>query len=95
MTDTQALVLNEAAYMRVPLVYSDPDISLVAEDAISGILAPPKPEAFSKALLKLAHDPKLRKKMGDAAHNKASEFTIDRQAAKLEEIYMRTLKKYG
>lgn len=94
MTDTQALVLNEAAYMRVPLVYSDPDISLVAEDTTSGILAPPKPEAFSKALLKLAHNPSLRKKMGDAAHNKASEFTIDRQAAKLEEIYTRTLKKH-
>ncbi len=89
MTDTQALVLNEAAYMRVPLIYSDADLSLVAEDGVSGILAPPKPEAFSKALLKLAHDPALRKKMGDAAHKKASEYTIDKQTEKLESIYKR------
>lgn len=94
MTDTQALVLNEAAYMRVPLVYSDPDISLVAENQISGILAKPKPEAFSQALLKLAHDKTLRKKMGNIAHDKASEFTIEKQAKKLEKIYYRTLKQY-
>lgn len=91
MTDTQALVLNEAAYAHIPLIYSDPDISLVAEDDVSGILTPPKPEPFAQAILKLAHNPTLRKKMGDVAHEKASKFTIDHQATKLEEIYQRVI----
>lgn len=93
MTDTQALVLNEAAYMHTPLIYSDPDISLVAEDGISGILSPPKPEPFAQAILKLAHNPSLRKKMGDAAHKKASKFTINQQTTKLETIYRRVISK--
>ncbi len=91
MTDTQALVLNEAAYMRVPLIYSDPDLSLVAGDGTSGILAPPKPEPFAEAIIKLAHNPALRQKMGEAAHKKAAEFTIDKQATKLETIYKRII----
>jgi glycosyltransferase involved in cell wall biosynthesis len=89
MTDTQALVLNEAAYMHLPLVYSDADLSLVAEDGVSGVLVAPEPEAFAKTLLELADDPDRCQKLGDAAHKKACEYTISKQAKKLEEIYKR------
>lgn len=91
MTDTQALVLNEAAYMHLPLVYSDADLSLVAEDNVSGVLVAPEPEAFAKALLELADDPDRCRKLGDAGHQKARGFTIDKQAKKLEEIYKRVI----
>lgn len=94
LTDTQALVLNEAAYTSLPLIFADPAISQIAEDKVTGILAKPNGEAFAKAVQQLMSSPTLTKKYGTAAHQRALTLTIDHQAKALEDIYQNAIEHH-
>jgi len=84
------ITLLEAMAMEVPIIASNnagiPDIII---DGETGILAPPKDlSALSRAILKLAEDPGLCKKLGTAGRKRVEEsFNLDVNILQLEEYY--------
>lgn len=89
LTDTQGLVVNEAAASGLPLVLCDADVSEVFMDGKTGLHAPTKARGFAHAVMKLLSDEPLRKKLGEAAQKEASKYTEYKQTKKLETIYKR------
>jgi len=57
LTDTQALVLHEAAHAGLPLVVCDRELGLVLQDKVNGEFCDPKPDAMAGAML-TAHGPR-------------------------------------
>ncbi len=86
-TDTQGLVLNEAAIESKPIVFLDDQISPLAQDKITGIKTANTTSSFSGACLKLIDEPKLAKKYGDKAKKLAMSITIKKQSEKLLDLY--------
>jgi glycosyltransferase involved in cell wall biosynthesis len=86
-TDTQGLVLNEAAIESKPIVFLDDEISPLAEDKKTGIKAVNTTKSFSDACLELIKDSELSKKYGKNAKKMAMEITIEKQSKKLLDIY--------
>jgi glycosyltransferase involved in cell wall biosynthesis len=69
----------------------------LVEDRVSGLVVKDTPEALADATLQLLRHPELRKKMGEAAYQKAHrEFCLDRQVEAVEKFYqqMITLGKW-
>lgn len=85
LTDTQGLVLNESAMMRLPMIWCDPDISAVTINHKTGLLSKPTITDFaSKVTTILSQD---TKEMKEAAHKAAQSITIERQAKVLADQY--------
>lgn len=94
-TDTQGLVVHEAAGASLPLVLCDSEVSEVFIDGETGLLAPVDDAAgFAKVMLQLAADKKLRTSLGKAAHKKAAEFTERGQMEKIEKLYQKCIDEY-
>jgi glycosyltransferase involved in cell wall biosynthesis len=87
MTDTQGLVLNEAAIESKPIVFLDHEISPLAQDGKTGIQAKNTTSSFANACLKLINDKKLAAKYGLAANKLALDISIEKQSKKLIELY--------
>jgi len=87
LTDTQGLVLNEAAIVSKPIVFLDPEISPLAEDKVTGILAKNTTTSFATACNKLLNDKNKATAYGKKAKQIAMTITIDKQAKKLLKIY--------
>lgn len=87
LTDTQGLVLNEAAIKSKPIVFIDEGISPLAEDGITGILAKNTPTSFAKACNKLIKNKQLALSYGKNSYKIARTITIQKQAKKLLKIY--------
>jgi len=87
LTDTQGLVLNEAAIVSKPIVFLDPEISPLAEDKVTGILAKNTTTSFAAACNKLLNDKNKATAYGKKAKQIAMTITIDKQAKKLLKIY--------
>ncbi len=87
LTDTQGLVLNEAAIVSKPIVFLDPEISPLAEDKVTGILAKNSVTSFAAACNRLIDDKDLAADYGKKAKSIAMTITIDKQAKKLLKIY--------
>ena len=66
----------------------------LVEDGVSGILVPPQsPEALAEAMIRLAQDPALRQRMGQAARERAQErFSVERMAREYEQLYAKLLE---
>jgi glycosyltransferase involved in cell wall biosynthesis len=86
-TDTQGLVLNEAAIESRPIVFLDDEISPLAEDKKTGIKALNNTKSFSEACLELIKNTELSKRYGKNAKKMAMKITIEKQSKKLIEIY--------
>jgi 1,2-diacylglycerol 3-alpha-glucosyltransferase len=54
LTDTQALVLHEAAHAGLPLIVCDRELGLVVQDKVNGEFCDPTPDAMAGAMLR--HD---------------------------------------
>ena len=65
----------------------------VVEDAVTGVLVPPgKAAQLTEALLRLAKDPALRRRMGEAGRARALErFTEERMLEGTAEVYREVL----
>lgn len=80
----------QAAYLKKPLITTPigglPEVCL---HAITGLIVPPSsPEQVADAVLKLAHDPALRTRLGDAGHAHAVQnFTFSKTLKKMEEVF--------
>jgi 1,2-diacylglycerol 3-alpha-glucosyltransferase len=87
-TETQGLVITEALAAGLPVVaVNDLAIADAVTDGVNGFLAPEDPQALAKAVDRLLGDPALRSGMSAASLLRADELCIDKQAAKLVEIY--------
>lgn len=92
MTDTQALVLNEAAFSGLPLLFSDTGISALALDGVTGLAIEPTGEAYAQAIMRLATSPSERRRFGIAAQEKAQAIVVDRQTPELLKIYRKAIR---
>jgi glycosyltransferase involved in cell wall biosynthesis len=65
----------------------------VVEDGVTGVLVPPgKPAPLTEALLRLAKDPMLRRRMGEAGRSRALEqFTEERMLEHTAQVYREVL----
>jgi len=67
----------------------------LVENGVSGILVPRRdPEALARAILRLARDPELRRRMGQEGQRRAlARFDISRTAREYEALYLEFLKE--
>ncbi|WP_457608486.1 glycosyltransferase family 4 protein [Nitratifractor sp.] len=82
--------LLEAAAMERPIVTTDvPGCREAVEHGVNGLLVPPRDSrALADAIVGLAKDPSLRRKMGAAGRQKAlKEFSVDRVVAQYLQLY--------
>ena len=87
LTDTQGLVLNEAAIVSKPIVFLDSEISPLTKDKATGILSKNSVSSFTAACNKLIDNKDLAATYGKKAKSIAMTITIDKQAKKLLKIY--------
>ena len=89
-------VLIEAAALGVPAVASNVDgIPEVVIDGKTGILIPPgEPEAIEKAVLKIAENTELRRRLSDEALKRAMDFDISQIAPRVEEFFRNAIERH-
>jgi glycosyltransferase involved in cell wall biosynthesis len=91
LTDTQGLVLHEAAHAGLPFVLIDRDVSEVVRDGENGFVARPTAASFAECVLKLLEDDLLREEFGEASKRLARTYGEYAQTKKLEQIYQDAL----
>jgi glycosyltransferase involved in cell wall biosynthesis len=90
------LALHEAAQFGLPLIGTDTGgIGEIVVPDVTGLLVPVgDPRALSAALVRLAGDPALRRRLGEAARHRAQTvFTPERMIAALEQVYAGALSR--
>lgn len=92
--DTQALVVNEAAWAATPVVMVDPDISQVVEDGVSGLIAADTAESFAERVSTLLENPQRAAAMGRVARERAAKLSVRTQAGKLAGLYDETVSRF-
>ena len=89
-TDTQALVLHEAALAGLPLVAVDHELQLVLEPGVNGELARPTPASFAAAIMRVIQkldDPAWKAQASRRSVELASQWTIQSQADEMLRLY--------
>ncbi len=84
ITDTQGLVVNEAAHAGLPFVWIDGSLNEVLVDGITGYKAENNPKDFARKIQSLIKNETLREDMGKSAQILAMEKTELRQAEIME-----------
>lgn len=90
LTDTQALVLHEAAHAGLPIVTADGELRLVVDDGVNALVARPTPESMARqlvAMIRRIEDPEFRARAATRSREMASWFTIDGQARAMVDLY--------
>lgn len=90
LTDTQALVLHEAAHAGLPIVLVDGELGLVVDPGVNGLVARPEPESLARNLvlmLRKLEDPGFRETARARSREMASWWTIDHQAREMIGFY--------
>ena len=85
-TDTQGLVLHEAAWASLPIVMIDPGITEIMKPGTNGLVTRNDPRHFAHALLELLQQPD-RQEMGQASLKLTSDYSASKQASKLLRLY--------
>jgi glycosyltransferase involved in cell wall biosynthesis len=93
--EAMPISLLEAMAAGLPcVVTSVGDNAKIVEDGTTGIVVPPEnPEALATALRKMLADSEMRQAMGEAARKKAQEYSVERMAARIAEVYEELLKR--
>jgi 1,2-diacylglycerol 3-alpha-glucosyltransferase len=90
LTDTQALVLHEAAHAGLPLVVCDRELGLVLHDKVNGEFCDPTPDALAGAMLRLmdrVRDPVTRAKAAEVSRELAARYTVAGQDQAILDLY--------
>ena len=90
MTDTQGLVLTEAAHCGLPIVLNDKKVTEVVVDNKNGYISDGTVFDFSEKIISILFDKKLYNNFSNYSKKIASKFTEKNQTKKLVKIY----KKY-
>jgi glycosyltransferase involved in cell wall biosynthesis len=89
-TDTQALVLHEAAHAGLPIVSVDPELRLVCDSPGNARFARPNSVSLHNAIVAMltdCADPVLRQEMSERSRDLAARYTIAQQSERFLEIY--------
>lgn len=90
LTDTQALVLHEAAHAGLPIVTADSELRLVVDEGVNALVARPTPESLARQLVAMLHrveDPAFRERASDRSREMASWYSIEGQARAMVGLY--------
>jgi glycosyltransferase involved in cell wall biosynthesis len=91
LTDTQALVLNEAAGLGLPIVMCDKNVNEVFCDGKNGLLSRNNPKDFATKVARILSSDTLRKSFGDQSRKLAAQFSESAQVKKLINFYQEFL----
>lgn len=94
MTDTQGLVLHEAALAGLPIVLTDSGVSEVVIDGENGYYADSNPASMAEKVLAILSDDTLAKKFSAASIKIAGKYTESEQTRKLDEIYQKAVAQH-
>ena len=92
LTDTQGLVLHEAAQAGLPFVLIDREVSEVVRDGENGVVADNTPESVADAVVSMLDDDTLREKYGERSRQLARQYGEYAQTKKMEQMYKRALE---
>ncbi|PJB51551.1 hypothetical protein CO101_01645 [Candidatus Berkelbacteria bacterium CG_4_9_14_3_um_filter_39_23] len=94
VTDTQAIVILEAMIAgAVPVAVNKLGPTDFVKNGYNGYLTSNNPTKFSQAVIKLIKNPKIHQRFQTEAKRTALGFTIEKQTAKLIELYQRMVSK--
>lgn len=94
LTDTQGLVLHEAALAGCPMVVVDEGVSEVIKDGVNGYIAKNNPTSMAEKVITVLSDNKLQTSFSVASKKLASKYTESQQTKKLENLYKKALKAH-
>lgn len=94
-TDTQALVLQEAALAEVPIVLVDPVLHRHGPLAGAAVRTEPDPVDLAEGVLGLLRDPSRARRLADAAAGNAARHTPERYAAAIRAVYAHAVTRRG
>lgn len=89
-TDTQALVLHEAALAGLPIVSVDHELQLVVDPGVNGEVTRPTPASLAAGLMRVIDrlpDEEWRKRASARSVELASQWTVESQAAEMLRLY--------
>ena len=89
-TDTQALVLHEAAHAGLPFVMVDHELRLVVEPGVNAVLARPNSVSLAGAMIGMLNalkDPDWAERARARSRELAAKWTIEHQSQELVQIY--------
>lgn len=95
VTDTQGLVLHEAALSGLPIVLTDSGVSEVVRDGENGFVADANPQSMAEKVVAILSDTGLREKFGEASKRIAGSYTEIEQTKKLEALYQHALNDHS
>jgi glycosyltransferase involved in cell wall biosynthesis len=95
VTDTQGMVVNEAANAGAPIVMVDPEISEVVKDGENGFIARNSSRDFAAKIITILADNNLRRAMSKRSVELAREVSAGKQAAKLLRLYEETIEQHN
>jgi len=96
LTDTQGLVLHEAAHAGLPFISCDPELDLVVKAGVNAELCTASPDAMAGAMLRMVDkvkDEAWRAKAAAASRSLAAEYTVAGQNAKMLDLYREVAAK--
>jgi len=90
LTDTQALVLHEAAHAGLPFVMVDHELRLVVDPGVNAILARPNAVSLAGAMISMINaveDPEFVERARRRSQELAAKWTIDNQSREFIDLY--------
>jgi len=94
LTDTQGMVVNEAARAGLPVVMVDREISQVVVDGQNGYFARNSARDFAAKVLKVLASPELQQRMSKRSIELSGEVTPRKQATKLLRLYQESIEQH-
>lgn len=92
-TDTQALVLHEAALAGLPIVNVDRELQLVLQPGVNGELARPTPSSLAAAIVRVLDrldEPAWAEQASRVSRELAGQWSVASQAAEMLRLYRET-----
>ncbi len=86
-TDTQGLVLHEAANSGLPIVMVDKDITEVVKDGVNGYIVRSSAKEMAKKIIAILSDDALKQSMSEASARMAAKYSVEHQTILLEKLY--------
>ncbi len=94
LTDTQGLVLNEAANAGLPLVTATDDMNEIIQDKVNGFVVGNSASAFAKSFAKILDDVDLYKSMAAQSKKIAKKYTEKKQTEILVDYYQEIIDRH-
>lgn len=93
LTDTQGLVLHEAAHAGLPIVLIDKNVTEVVRDGENGLVARNSPKSIARSIVTLFNDPDLCIQYGKRSKELATAYDEKSQVDKLIELFEQAVRR--